>query len=80
MCCGRGGDNGVVSLGDKALNLVIADGRAAELVGDYFGVRLAYVEAAVDAAAQADDGAAVVAGDVAAAYEEYFHLTASLIT
>ena len=75
---GRGGDHGVVRLRAEGFDLVVADGGAAKLVGDYFGVGLAYVEAAVDAAAQADDRTAVVACDVAAADEEYFHVNVLL--
>ena len=75
---GRSGDDHVIRLDHRILNLLVGAGGAAELLGDQLGTCLTDIKAADDLAAQTDDGAAVMPGDIAAADQKYLHVFSSL--
>ena len=71
---GRGGDDHVIRLHHIVLDLLIGAAGAAEFLPVDFQALLAHVIDADDLAAEADDGAAVMAGDIAAADHKYLHV------
>ena len=70
---GRRGDHDIVGLRGVVLDLLVGDGWAAEFSRVDGERLLAHVIDAGDLAAEADDGSAMVAGDIAAADHEYVH-------
>ena len=70
---GRSGDDDVIRLDDIVLNLLIGTGGASELVAVNRKVCLAHIVDTDDFAAQTDNGAAVMAGNVARTDHKYLH-------